>query len=168
LIFFFLQVQLVLCLLLAAVRARNAALAWQAMRAEQVSAVTEAAVVIPFFFSHCLLQQSAPLAALGHVWVGQSRGWRAGQQGSCSLVLAKVGLRNLWHRKLLAKNCTFCLPHLAGGVNGYVAVIPLAHTNIALKRDFGNSVLITLFLSRPQSQPDGVSFFFFLILIIII
>lgn len=157
-----------LCLLLAAVRARNAALAWQAMRAEQVSAVTEAAVVIPFFFSHCLLQQSAPLAALGHVWIGQSRGWRAGQQGSCSLVLAKVGLRNLWHRKLLAKNCTFCLPHLAGGVNGYVAVIPLAHTNIALKRDFGNSVLITLFLSRPQSQPDGVSFFFFLILIIII
>lgn len=150
-----------LCLLLAAVRARNAALAWQAMRAEQVSAVTEAAVVIPFFFSHCLLQQSAPLAALGHVWIGQSRGWRAGQQGSCSLVLAKVGLRNLWHRKLLAKNCTFCLPHLAGGVNGYVAVIPLAHTNIALKRDFGNSVLITLFLSRPQSQPDGVSFFFF-------
>lgn len=149
-----------LCLLLAAVRARNTALASQAIRAEQVSAVTEAAVVLPFFFLIAYFSRALcwpPLARCG--WCSQSHGWRAGQEGPCSLVLEKVGLRNSWRRKL-AKSCTFCLPHLAGGVHGYVAVIPLAHTNIALKRDFGNSVLITLFLSRPQSQPNGVSFFF--------
>lgn len=42
--------------------------------------------------------------------------------------------RNPWHRKLLAKNCTFLsAPSGSWWCFGYVAVIPLAHTNIALK-----------------------------------
>lgn len=48
---------------------------------------------------------------------------------------------------------------------------PLHTITLHYKRDFGNGVSITLVLSRPQSQPNGVSFFlpwFFFPLLIII
>lgn len=51
--------------------------------------------------------------------------WRVVLGGLLLTGASEGQARNPWHRKLLAKNCTFCLPHLAGGVMGTWLWLPL-------------------------------------------